>query len=135
MVARRAREEKEGTSMLQSVKLAENDYECPIRQILGRLGGRWTLEIILTLGNGSRHFADLERGIAGVSRRMLTLTLRALERDGLVQRTPAPRPGAPVRYALTPLGVSLEAQLQALTEWSRIRRDEIFAARAAFDAL
>lgn len=121
--------------MLQAAKIAGNDYECPIRQILGRLGGRWTLEIILTLGNGSRHFADLERGIAGVSRRMLTLTLRALERDGLIRRTPAARPGAPVQYALTPLGVSLDEQLQALTEWSRIRRDEIFAARAAYDCL
>lgn len=121
--------------MLRSANTAENDYECPIRQILGRLGGRWTLEIILTLGNGSRHYADLDRGIAGISRRMLTITLRALERDGLVQRTPAVRPGAPVQYALTPLGVSLDAQLQALTDWSRMRRDEIFAARAAFDHL
>ena len=120
--------------MLQSVRMAENDYECPIRQIFGRLGGRWTLEIILTLGSGSRHFADLERGIAGVSRRMLTLTLRALERDGLIQRTPAVRPGAPVHYALTPLGASLDGQLQSLTQWSLSRRDEIFAARAAYDA-
>lgn len=119
--------------MLRSATTTENDYECPIRQIFGRLGGRWTLEVILLLGNGSRHFADLERRIAGVSRRMLTVTLRALERDGLVQRTPAARPGGPVVYALTPLGLGLDEQLQALTVWSRMRRDDIFAARDAFD--
>jgi DNA-binding HxlR family transcriptional regulator len=112
-----------------------DEVKCPIRQILGRIGGRWTLDIIMLLGQGPRHFADLDRCIPKVSRRMLTLTLRALERDGLITRRANGTAGSFVYYEITELGRGLNTHLHALTEWSRAERDAIYAAREKYDRL
>ena len=110
-----------------------DEVKCPIRQILGRIGGRWTLDVIMLLGNGPRHCADLDRCIPGISRRMLTLTLRGLERDGLICRRATGSAGATVQYEITEVGRGLDAHLHALREWSREQRDAIYAAREAYD--
>lgn len=112
-----------------------DEIKCPIRQILARIGGRWTLDIIMLLGEGSRHFADLDRSIPKISRRMLTLTLRALERDGLVARRGAERAGSMVYYEITELGRGLNEHLHSLTEWSRSQRDAIYEARDLYDGM
>ncbi|MGD0474027.1 MAG: helix-turn-helix domain-containing protein [Candidatus Velthaea sp.] len=110
-----------------------DEIKCPIRQILGRIGGRWTLDIIMALGNGPCHFAEIDRRIPGISRRMLTLTLRGLERDGLISRRADGRVGSMIHYGLTEVGRGLDVQLHALTEWSRAQREAIYAARDRYD--
>ncbi len=129
---------KEDTSMLPPSREPHDDADpdaikCPIRQILGRIGGRWTLDIVMSLDERPLHFAELDRRIPKISRRMLTLTLRALERDGLVSRRVDGPAGSTVHYELTELGKSLDAQLHALTEWSRENRDAIYTAREEYD--
>ena len=106
---------------------------CPIRDILGRIGGRWTIDIIMNLTGGPQHFAELDRRIPKISRRMLTITLRSLERDGLIARRAAGRAGSMVLYEITDLGRELGVHLETLTEWSRARRDAIYAARDQYD--
>jgi DNA-binding HxlR family transcriptional regulator len=122
--------------LLRSRELDDGDSDaikCPIRQILGRIGGRWTLDVIMLLGDGPRHFADLDRCIPKISRRMLTLTLRALERDGLIARRGGGKAGTIVQYEITDLGRGLNGHLHALTEWSRTQRDAIYEARDLYD--
>ncbi|MGD0050201.1 MAG: helix-turn-helix domain-containing protein [Vulcanimicrobiaceae bacterium] len=110
-----------------------DEVQCPIRELLARLGGRWSLDVVLALGSGPRHFGDLARTIPGVSRRMLALTLRGLERDGLVARRSEPAPGGKVYYEVTPIGSGLEEQLKSLGRWSQRNREAIYAARDAYD--
>jgi DNA-binding HxlR family transcriptional regulator len=107
--------------------------KCPIREILGRVGGRWTIDVLMQLEAESHHFADLDRCIPNISRRMLTLTLRGLERDGLLVRLATGTAGSMVYYEITELGKELATQLHILTEWSRTRRDAIYAARDSYD--
>ena len=109
--------------------------ECPIRQILGRVGGRWSLDVIIVLNTAPSQFLELARTIPGISRRMLALTLRGLERDGIVKRLSDGSAGDPVRYEITALGATLAAHMVALAEWSRERKPEIDAARERFDGL
>lgn len=103
-------------------------------QILDRVGDKWTVMVVGILSNGPVRFNALQRAIAGVSHRMLTLTLRGLERDGLIVRTVYPTVPPKVEYALTDLGRSLIEPLQALAFWADRHRLTIEAARAAFDA-
>ena len=110
-----------------------NEVQCPIRELLARTGGRWTLDVLLALSSQAHHFADLERRIPGVSRRMLALTLRGLERDGLIARSNDSAPGERVYYSLTKLGEELSNHIRALAGWSQRNRFEIYAAREAFD--
>ncbi len=110
-----------------------NEVQCPIRELLARVGGRWSLDVIVALLTQTRHFADLERSIPGVSRRMLALTLRGLERDGLIARSADSAPGERVYYMLTALGAELGDHMRALAGWSQRNREEIYAARAAYD--
>jgi DNA-binding HxlR family transcriptional regulator len=108
--------------------------ECPkISQVLARVGEKWSVLIIIMLAQRTRRFSELKRAIGGVSQRMLTLSLRGLERDGLVKRTVFPVVPPRVEYELTPLGRSLHAPVSALGEWVRGHLTEIDAARAAFD--
>jgi DNA-binding HxlR family transcriptional regulator len=109
--------------------------ECPkISQVLARVGEKWSVLIIIMLGERPRRFSELKRAIGGVSQRMLTLSLRGLERDGLVKRTVFPVVPPRVEYELTPLGQSLRAPVSALGEWARSHLAEIDAAREAFDS-
>ena len=108
--------------------------ECPkVSQVLARVGEKWSVLIIIMLAERTRRFSELKRAIGGVSQRMLTLSLRGLERDGLVKRTVFPVVPPRVEYELTPLGRSLHAPVSALGEWVRAHLAEIDAARADFD--
>lgn len=106
---------------------------CRLRDLLDRIGDKWSLLVVELLGEGTRRFTELKRDIEGISQRMLTRTLRHLERDGLVHRTVHPVVPPRVDYALTPLGSSLLEAIGPLVTWTRAHRDEVAAARAAYD--
>ena len=105
---------------------------CHARQILDRVGDKWSLTVIHQLGS-TRRFTELRRAIPGISQRMLTVTLRGLERDGLVTRTVYPVVPPRVDYALTPLGQTLLGTACTLMNWAVDHGVEIDEARAAYD--
>lgn len=104
-----------------------------VAPILQRIGDKWSILIVMMLSDGSRRFNELKRDIGGISQRMLTLSLRGLERDGLVSRTVTPSIPPRVDYALTDLGRSLRAPMRHLGQWASEHHDTIQAAREAFD--
>lgn len=104
-----------------------------ISQVLARVGEKWSILIIMMLSGGPRRFTELKRSINGISQRMLTLCLRGLERDGLINRTVIAVMPPHVEYSLTPLGVSLTTPVIALGSWASDHIADIDAARAAFD--
>jgi DNA-binding HxlR family transcriptional regulator len=106
---------------------------CQASEVLGRVGDKWSLQVIFSLGEGTRRFTDLKRGIAGISQRMLTVTLRGLERDGIITRTMYPVMPPRVDYALTPMGHTLQDAAASLIGWVHAHVEEIEAARAAYD--
>jgi DNA-binding HxlR family transcriptional regulator len=108
--------------------------DCEVRQILDRIAGKWSLLTIALLDRGPRRFSELQRLIDGISQRMLSVTLRQLERDGLVTRTVHPVVPPRVDYELTRLGCSLLETTQALVAWTEAHQLEIAAARSAYDA-
>jgi DNA-binding HxlR family transcriptional regulator len=101
--------------------------------ILDRVGDKWTVMVVGILSEGPMRFNALQRAVEGVSHRMLTLTLRGLERDGLVKRTAFPTVPPRVDYELTKLGHSLKPPLETLAEWARVHRGAIERARKSFD--
>jgi DNA-binding HxlR family transcriptional regulator len=113
---------------------ADPDPTCEVRTILDRIADKWSLLVICMLADGTLRFSELRREIDGISQRMLTLTLRQLEREGLVSRTVFPVVPPRVDYALTPLGSTLLDTIQTLVAWAREHGTEIAAARAAYDA-
>jgi len=108
--------------------------ECHLREVLDRVGDKWSVLVIYLLGDGTRRFTELLRSIDGISQRMLTVTVRGLERDGLVTRTVHPVVPPRVDYALTTKGHTLLEAIQPLMEWSIAHTDDIGAARATYDA-
>jgi DNA-binding HxlR family transcriptional regulator len=108
--------------------------DCEVRQILDRIADKWSLLAIALLEGRTLRFNELRREIDGISQRMLSVTLRQLERDGLVTRTVYPVVPPRVEYALTPLGASLHSTVQALVTWTESNQDTVAAARAAYDA-
>ena len=104
-----------------------------ISTLLSRIGDKWTVLVVQTLGSGSKRFNELRREIPSVSQRMLTLTLRNLERDGLVSRTVTPTIPPRVDYELTELGQSLQKPICGLATWAMDNVDTIHAAQARFD--
>jgi DNA-binding HxlR family transcriptional regulator len=108
--------------------------QCLLREVLERVGDKWSLLVIVLLGGGTRRFTELLRNIEGISQRMLTVTLRGLERDGILTRTIYPVVPPRVEYTLTPLGHDLLELVQPLMLWSEAHRDDIGASRAAYDA-
>ncbi|MFF8934940.1 winged helix-turn-helix transcriptional regulator [Streptomyces paradoxus] len=107
--------------------------DCQVRQILDRIADKWSLLVIALLDNRRLRFTELRREIDGVSQRMLTVTLRSLERDGLVKRTVHPVVPPRVEYELTPLGRTLHTTIQSLVTWTEEHREEIAHARTAYD--
>ena len=105
-----------------------------ISQVLARIGDKWTVLVVNLLGSGPKRFSEIKREVGGISQRMLTLTLRALERDGLVTRTVHPTVPPSVEYALTELGLSLRVPVQALGEWALLNQHTMADARRRFDA-
>lgn len=111
------------------------DGDCRgVASILARVGDKWSVLVIMLLGGGPRRFNELKRMVGGISQRMLTLTLRGLERDGLVTRTVFPTIPPRVDYELTDLGRGLWKPVEALGKWAHDHRAEIEGARSTFDA-
>src|ERR1700681_1749516 len=111
------------------------DSDCRgVASILARVGDKWSVFVIMLLGDGPRRFNEIKRTVGGISQRMLTLTLRGLERDGLVTRTVFPTIPPRVDYALTPLGCTLIEPLIALGDWAKKHQATVEKARARFDA-
>ncbi|RJQ10203.1 MAG: transcriptional regulator [Dehalococcoidia bacterium] len=106
---------------------------CLVRDVLDRVGDKWSVYVVHMLGGGTMRFSELRRGIDGISQRMLTVTLRGLERDGLVSRKVYPVVPPRVDYALTPLGQTLLDAVCALVKWSEAHRQDIDVARARYD--
>ena len=107
---------------------------CRASEVLDRVGDKWSLQVIFCLGGGPRRFTDLKRAIDGISQRMLTVTLRGLERDGIVTRTMYPVMPPRVDYALTPMGDTLLDAAGILVRWAHAHLEEIDTARAEYDA-
>ena len=106
---------------------------CEIRDLLDRLADKWSLLVVELLGEGTQRFSELRREIDGISQRMLTLTLRRLERDGLVHRTVHPVVPPRVDYDLSRLGATLLGAVAPLVAWTREHRQDIAGARADYD--
>ena len=104
-----------------------------IRAIHDRLGDKWSLLVIVELTHGPLRFRQLQRAVGGISQRMLTLTVRHLERDGLVRRTVYPTVPAQVDYRLTEMGTSLTHLLRSLADWSLAHREDIAQAQTDYD--
>jgi DNA-binding HxlR family transcriptional regulator len=122
------------TTVAPGVSAAEVTQEaCPLREVLDRVSGKWSVQILVAVVHGPIRFTALERSIEGISRRMLTLTLRNLERDGLVERTVYPTVPPRVEYTATAMATELHAHLVGLTDWAQRHRSDIAAARHAYD--
>jgi DNA-binding HxlR family transcriptional regulator len=121
--------------MQVTVKLPDHKSEdCrAISSVLARVGDKWSVLIIVLLGDGPKRFNEIKRAVGGISQRMLTLTLRGLERDGLVTRTQFPTIPPRVDYELTDLGRSLWSAVEPLGVWARSHVGHITKARAGFD--
>ena len=124
---------QEGTAVIPS-NLHEPEDCRAISQVLARVGDKWTVLVVTMLGEGPKRFNELRRALGSISQRMLTLTLRGLERDGLVTRTVFPTIPPRVDYELTELGRSLLRPVSGLGEWARQNRAAMDTARRSFDA-
>ena len=127
------RDAQEGTRKIPGNLHVPEDCRA-VSEVLARIGDKWTVLVVSILGNGSTRFNELRRELGSISQRMLTLTLRALERDGLVTRTVFPTVPPRVDYKLTSLGRSLLEPVNALALWARKNRAGIQDARRRFDA-
>lgn len=120
------------TAVTDQVERAPDD-DCPLPEVLALIGDKWCIQILVELGEGPRRFTRLERAIEGVSRRMLTLNLRNLERNGLVTRTVHPTAPPSVEYAITPLAEQIRDPLEALADWARHAVPDLLTARRVYD--
>ena len=107
--------------------------DCPSRLLLDRIGDRWTVLIVGTLDAGPRRFTEIATAVDGISQKMLTQTLRSLERDGFLSRTAYPVVPPHVEYELTELGRSLRQQLRELESWAVENMDDVVQRQAAYD--
>jgi DNA-binding HxlR family transcriptional regulator len=121
---RRARRKNEFDAFLAS---------CPTRQLVATISGKWVTLVLVALADGPQRYSELAKRVAGVSQKMLTQTLRTLERDGLVTRTLTPSVPVRVDYALTDLGMSLLPTVSAIKAWAESHMNEVTAARMAAD--
>ena len=110
-------------------------FTCPVRDVLDRVGDAWSVLVVQRLADRPLRFNALKRGVEGISQRMLTVTLRHLERDGLVSRRVIPLTPPQVEYALTPVGRSLCDPLDALAAWAEHNQEAVRQARARFDGV
>jgi DNA-binding HxlR family transcriptional regulator len=129
MATRTASERRAEAARLYDAYVAS----CPTRQLLDRISDKWVTLVLSALANGPQRYSDLSRRIAGVSQKMLTQTLRSLERDGLVSRAVTPSVPVRVDYTLTPLGSTLMPLLAHIKEWAEHHMDEVAAARGGYD--
>src|SRR6185503_18867454 len=125
---------EQGCDWRRTMKDPSNPVCRTISTLLSRIGDKWTVLVVQTLGDGSKRFNELRREIPSISQRMLTLTLRNLERDGLVNRTVTPTIPPRVDYELTELGRSLQKPICGLVQWSMENADAIFDAQKRYDS-
>jgi DNA-binding HxlR family transcriptional regulator len=110
------------------------DRDCLTRVVLDRVGDKWSVLVVLTLGDGSRRFTELRDRMVGVTAKVLTQTLRGMERDGLLTRTVYAEVPPRVEYELTALGRSLRGPVEAIKDWADKHVTELMSAREAHDA-
>ncbi|WP_369248328.1 winged helix-turn-helix transcriptional regulator [Streptomyces sp. R41] len=127
------------TTAAQRREKARVEYDaflkgCPTNQLLDRISDKWVSLVVSALAEGSMRYSDLGRKIAGVSPKMLTQTLRSLQRDGIVARTVTPSVPVRVDYELTPLGMNLSCLLTAVKDWAERHIEEVNEARDRYDA-
>ena len=115
-------------------ELQHTEANCRGHEMLARIGDKWSVLVVSRLGAGAMRFNELRRSIGGISQRMLTLTLRGLERDGLVTRTVYPTIPPRVEYQLTELGRTLQKPIQSLAKWAQENRERIQQSRNRYDA-
>jgi len=127
------RRKQEGTSLIPGNLHVPEDCRA-VSEVLSRVGDKWTILVVGELGNGPKRFNEIRRALGSISQRMLTLTLRGLERDGLVTRTVFPTVPLKVEYELTKLGRSLLEPVSGIGLWARQHRTAIEAARQRFDS-
>jgi DNA-binding HxlR family transcriptional regulator len=125
-------ERQEGTALIPGNLHVPEDCRT-VSEVLARVGDKWTVLVVTVLGGGPKRFNELRRSLGSISQRMLTLTLRGLERDGLVTRTVFPTVPPRVDYELTELGRSLLVPVSSLGNWARQHREAIQQARRRFD--
>jgi DNA-binding HxlR family transcriptional regulator len=124
------------TAAVQVQDATSDDHEqtvCTVLQVLERVSGKWAIGIVLECTPGPRRFTELERAVKGISRRMLTLTLRNLERDGLLTRKIYPTVPPKVEYTATPIAVELYESLVSLAAWAERHRAAIANSRSEYD--
>jgi len=126
--------EPSGAAGCEPSESAGEPLACRAREVLQRVGDKWSMYVIDLLGQGTMRFSELHRSIDGITARMLTVTLRGLERDGIVTRTIHPVIPPRVDYALTPMGRTLLDTIGRLVTWADSHLPEIEVARAAYDA-
>jgi DNA-binding HxlR family transcriptional regulator len=122
------------TAMDSEPQSAQQQDACRTREVLDIVGDKWSLLVVRTLSGGPRRFTELKRSIDGISQRMLTVTLRGLERDGILTRTVHNVMPPHVSYELTPMGKTLREAAAPLLQWSTVHLTHIDAARADYDA-
>src|SRR5213082_1567206 len=126
---------RQGTRQADPVLTAARLEEaCPIVEVLDHVAGKWSIGILVVAAHGPVRFTELERAVEGISRRMLTLTLRKLERDGLLVRTVYPTVPPRVEYEATPMAKELYQTLNGLVGWAERHREGIAQARSIYDA-
>ena len=128
-----ARRKQEGTAVIPGNLHVPEDCRA-VSEVLSRVGDKWTILVVTELGHGRKRFNEIRRALGSISQRMLTLTLRGLERDGLVTRTVFPTVPPRVDYELTKLGRSLLEPVSGVGLWARQNRAAIAEARQRFDA-
>jgi DNA-binding HxlR family transcriptional regulator len=121
------------TGVLRDMRGSPDFARCPIRDVLDQIGDKWSTLLLLTLADGAQRFGAIKRMVPDISQRMLTQTLRDLQRDGLISRTVFPTTPPSVEYCLTALGRSLLQPLAGLIAWADGNHQAIKAARLAFD--
>jgi DNA-binding HxlR family transcriptional regulator len=116
--------------------LTPNVYDpaCPTRLVLDRIADKWTTLLLTLLAKGPRRFNELRRLVGGISQKMLSQTLKGLERDGLVEREVLPTTPVSVTYSITPLGLTLATEIEGLTTWAQRHIGAVLAAQSRFDA-
>jgi DNA-binding HxlR family transcriptional regulator len=121
---------------MQHAELAWNVYstDCPTRLVLDRIADKWAVLVLGLLGNGPVRFNRLRRQIEGISQKMLSQTLKSLERDGLVSRKVTPTVPVTVEYSITPLGETLSATVDGLRIWAETHIEKVLVAQRQYDA-
>lgn len=123
-----------GERVIVVMGMAFSREDCPVRDVIDNIGGKWNTLMILALADGPMRFSALRRLIPDISQRMLTQTLRDLQRDGYIGREVFPTQPPSVEYRLTPLGQSFLVLVKGLVDWSKAHHDAIRAARSEYDA-